>query len=84
MDMEFGKNMLNDSKSLKLVTLVMDIAKFLNVPVVAEGVESKEQLDTLHEMGCEIIQGFYFSRPVPAEEFEAFIQKEVELRKEEA
>jgi EAL domain-containing protein (putative c-di-GMP-specific phosphodiesterase class I) len=47
-------------------------------------VESKEQLDTLHEMGCEIIQGFYFSRPVPAEEFEAFIQKEVELRKEEA
>lgn len=84
MDMKFVKNMLNDSKSLKLVTLVMDIAKFLNVPVVAEGVESKEQLDTLHEMGCEIIQGFYFSRPVPAEEFEAFIQKEVELRKEEA
>ena len=84
MDMKFIKNMFKDEKSLKLVGLVMDIAKFLNVPVVAEGVEDEKQLITLKDIGCEIIQGYYFSRPVPAEEFEAFIQKEVELRKEEA
>ena len=69
MDMKFVRNMLRDEKSLKLCELVMDISRFLNVPVVAEGVEEKAQLDKLKAMGCENIQGFYFSRPLPAEEF---------------
>lgn len=76
MDMIFIRNMNRDEKSLKLVELVIDIAKFLQVPVVAEGVEDKEQVDRLKEMGCNIIQGYYFSKPVPPEEFAAFIEKE--------
>ena len=76
MDMKFIKNMNKDEKSLKLVELVVDIAKFLGVPVVAEGVEDEVQLNTLKEMGCDLIQGYYFSKPVPPEEFEAFIEKE--------
>ena len=50
-----------------------DIAKFLDVPVVAEGVEDEVQVNTLKKMGCDVIQGFYFSKPVPPEEFERFI-----------
>ena len=72
-DMKFIRNMNKDEKSLKLVELVMDIARFLNVPAVAEGVEEASQVEKLKEMGCELIQGYYFSKPVPAEEFNRFI-----------
>ena len=73
MDMKFIRNMQKDEKSMKLVELVMDIAKFLQVPVIAEGVETEEQLKLLKARGCDIIQGYYFSRPVPPEEFTKFI-----------
>ncbi len=79
MDMQFVRYMLKDEKSLKLCELVMDISRFLNVPVVAEGVEEQAQYDKLREMGCEIIQGYYFSKPLPAEEFAALIEKEAAL-----
>ena len=74
-DMKFIRNMNKADKSRKLVELVMDIAKFLKVPAVAEGVEDETQLEALKGMGCEIIQGYYFSKPVPADEFEQFIEK---------
>ena len=80
MDMEFIRNMHKDEKSLKLVELVIEISDFLGVPVIAEGVEEKSQVDMLREMGCEIIQGYYFSKPVSAREFEGFIRKELERR----
>lgn len=75
-DMRFIRRMLIDDKNLRLVKLVMDIAAFLGVPVVAEGVEEKEQLDALKEMGCDIVQGYYFSPPLPADRFEELIKKE--------
>lgn len=78
MDMKFIRNMNRDKKSKKLVELVVEIAEFLGVPLVAEGVEEAEQVETLREMGCSIIQGYYFSKPVPPEEFEKFIRKELE------
>ena len=74
MDMSFVRNMLKDDTSLKLVELIIDISRFLDVPVIAEGVEEQEQLDTLKELGCDIIQGYYFSKPVSAREFEEFIK----------
>nr|MCR5626312.1 EAL domain-containing protein [Lachnospiraceae bacterium] len=73
MDIGFIKNMVKDEKSRSLVELILSIAKFLKLKVVAEGVEDKEQLDMLKDMGCDIVQGFYFSKPVPAEEFEALL-----------
>ena len=76
LDMQFVRNMLSDSKSLRLVKLVLDIAAFLEVPVVAEGVEEKAQLDALSEMGRDIVQGYYFSPPLPAERFGDLIKKE--------
>ena len=73
MDMKFIRNMQKDAKSMKLVELILDIAKFLQVPVIAEGVETAEQLQLLKTRGCDLIQGYYFSRPVPPEEFAKFI-----------
>lgn len=79
MDKAFIMNIERGNKEMRIVEMILDIAKFLNVPVVAEGVETKEQLDLLRNAGCDIIQGYYFSRPVPPQEFEAFIVKEQSL-----
>lgn len=81
LDMKFVRNMNKDAKSMKLVEFIMGIASFLDVPVVAEGVEDETQLAKLRSIGCDVIQGFYFSKPVPSDEFEVFIEKEIERRK---
>ncbi len=77
LDMRFIRNLRTNAKSLQLMKLIVDIARYLNVPVVAEGVEKEDQLRQLKEIGCDMVQGYYFSRPVPADEFEKFIIKEV-------
>ena len=74
LDMKFVRNMEKDEKSMKLVELILEIADFLQVPVIAEGVETENQMKLLKERGCEIIQGYYFSKPVPPEEFTAFFE----------
>lgn len=77
-DMSFIRNMEKDERNLKLVKLIIDIAKFLNVPSIAEGVETESQLETLKKLGCEIIQGFYFSKPVPPKDFVSFFEGEAQ------
>ena len=49
---------------------MIQLAISFEVPTIAEGVETAEQALTLKTMGCDIIQGYYFSRPLPADEFE--------------
>ena len=78
-DMSFVRNMEKHEKNKRMVELIIDIAKFLKVPCVAEGVETESQLRTLKNMGCDVIQGYYFSKPVPPEEFVKFIEKEKSL-----
>lgn len=78
-DMSFVRNMELDEKNKKMVELIIDIAKFLKVPSVAEGVETESQLRTLRKMRCDVIQGYFFSKPVPPEEFVKFIEKEKSL-----
>ena len=85
MDMAFVRNIEHSEKDFRLVEVVLDIARYLKVPVVAEGVETQRQLDMLKEAGCELIQGYFFSRPLPPEAFERLIQAELETeRKSEA
>ncbi|MCR4891199.1 MAG: EAL domain-containing protein [Lachnospiraceae bacterium] len=74
LDMMFIRNAHKDKKSFRLIELVLDIAKYLEVPVIAEGVEEEEQYQLLKKAGCDIIQGYYFSKPVPAEEFSQFFK----------
>ena len=76
MDMAFIRNIERSEKDLRLVELVLDIARYLKVPVVAEGVETDGQLGLLRDAGCDLIQGYFFSPPLPPEQFEALIEKE--------
>ncbi|MCR4939846.1 MAG: EAL domain-containing protein [Treponemataceae bacterium] len=46
------------------------LAKKLNMKIVAEGIETREQVDFLKQNGCDLIQGFYFAKPLPVGEFE--------------
>lgn len=78
MDMKFIRNIESSQKDFKMVELVLEIARYLKVPVVAEGVETEGQMGLLRDAGCDLIQGYYFSRPLPAEEFEKLIEKELE------
>ncbi len=75
MDMAFVKNIERNEEDYHLVELILDIARYLNVPVVAEGVETENQLRLLKDAGCDIVQGFYFSGALKAEEFEEKIIK---------
>ncbi|MCR5088658.1 MAG: EAL domain-containing protein [Oscillospiraceae bacterium] len=70
MDMKFVQNIEHSETDLRLVRLILDIAKNLNLRVVAEGVETQGQLTLLEEAGCDLVQGFYFSPPLTAKEFE--------------
>ena len=75
--MVFVRNIHSDERALKLVEFIMEIARYLNVTVVAEGVELKEQYEVLKDLGCDVIQGYYFSKPLCAEDFEKLIEKEI-------
>ncbi len=70
MDIAFIRNIERNEKDFRLVELIVDIARYLKVPVVAEGVETEKQLRLLRDAGCDLVQGYYFSRPLPAQEFE--------------
>ena len=59
-----------NKKGRVVVKHAIIMAKELNLKVIAEGVENKEQVDFLVESGCEIAQGFYFSKPLSLDEFE--------------
>ena len=58
------------AKDLAILSHMIKLAKAIGVETLAEGVEHKEQVDNLLSLGCEIIQGFYFDRPLPKESFE--------------
>ena len=73
LDMQFVRSAFSGQQDTRMLEVIIDIADYLSVPTVAEGVETLYQMSTLKEMGCEYVQGFYFSRPVPPEEFEPFI-----------
>ena len=76
MDRSFVMNIDNDEKDLRLVELILDIARNLKMPVIAEGVETESQMTLLKNAGCDFVQGYYFSRPLPPEEFEVFIVRD--------
>ena len=68
-----------------ILRFIMGLARWMNLSVVAEGVETKEQLVRLREIGCDYVQGYYFAKPMPLSEFESLIREHgvAEKREEE-
>ncbi len=69
-DRSFIADILEDKNTYAIVKAIIEVAHTLNLKVIAEGVETKEQLTVLKFMGCDEIQGYFISRPLPLEELE--------------
>ena len=76
LDGEFFRGEDDDGRGAIVVREAIQLARSLNMRVVAEGVEKKEQVDFLAGQGCDMIQGFYFAKPMPVKEFEDKVEKD--------
>lgn len=76
-DMGFIRKMNDNPRNKDVIKLIINIAHTFDATSVAEGVETEEQYLFLKENGCDVIQGYYFSKPLPQEEFEELLKKEL-------
>lgn len=76
-DMQFIRSMDKNVKVKEIIKMIINLAKVMNAITVAEGVETLEQYNFLKENGCDVIQGYYLSKPLPLNDFEFLIQKEL-------
>ncbi len=75
-DMRFIRAIEKNPKAKGIIKMIINLAKLFNATTIAEGVETEEHYQFLKESGCDIIQGFYLSKPLSIDDFELLIQKE--------
>ncbi|NLW12514.1 MAG: EAL domain-containing protein, partial [Clostridiaceae bacterium] len=80
--MEFIRGIGRSSRDDAIAGAIVNLAKSLDLKTIAEGVETEEQLAFMQENSCDIIQGFYYYRPMPAREAEQLLQKSKALKPE--
>ncbi|WP_369600129.1 GGDEF domain-containing phosphodiesterase [Hahella sp. SMD15-11] len=76
-DKQFVDQMLDDSRTYRLIRLIIDTAHDLGAKTIAEGVETRAQYEALTKLGCDFLQGYYICRPLPDSEFTGFIKRYV-------
>lgn len=76
-DQSFVRDMLTNADGASIVKAIIQLGHTLQLTVIAEGVETDEQLDFLGGCGCDEVQGYLFSRPVPAKQFAEFVEKKL-------
>lgn len=72
-DLSFVRNILQSHSDRALVNTIIDLGKNLNFEIVAEGVETETQFEMLKHLGCDRFQGYFFSKPVPVDDFERLV-----------
>ncbi|MEW8383612.1 MAG: GGDEF domain-containing phosphodiesterase, partial [Candidatus Thiodiazotropha taylori] len=75
-DRSFIRDISSDPKDAQLVQTIITMAQNMDIEVVAIGVETDAQLKFLRDKGCRIFQGYYFSHPLPVDQFESYLSKE--------
>lgn len=74
LDMKFLAGSENENRSGSILTSVIRMANWIQLPVIAEGVETRQQADYLKSVGCAYIQGYFYAKPMPVKEFEKFLK----------
>ncbi|MCF6173675.1 MAG: EAL domain-containing protein, partial [Campylobacteraceae bacterium] len=80
-DKIFVDDLVKDKRDRAIAKSIIDIAIGLDVEVLAEGVETKEQYEVLQKLGCQTIQGYYFSKPIPCDDAKSLLIKKLEEKK---
>ena len=75
LDYDMSKAYFNTQKAKHVVKAVVGMAHELNLKIVAEGIETENEIRTMREEGIDYIQGYYYSKPIPQEEFIAFVRQ---------
>ena len=70
LDRQFLVSGLHDERHIEVIRAIINIAQILNIDVLAEGIETKEQQDILYELGCRYAQGYFYGKPAPEIDFE--------------
>ncbi len=76
LDKKFIENMMVSDKGRLILEQVVSMANKLELKLLAEGVETKEQIDLLQSIGCDQVQGYYYAKPMPGNEFFALLEKQ--------
>lgn len=79
-DQSFVRNIMTDSNDADIVATIIAMAHKLGIDVIAEGVETKDQLDFLRSQSCHEVQGFYYYPPLPAEQIERLLKKTATIK----
>ena len=74
-DRTFVRDMIVDDQDAAIVRSTITLAHSLDMKVIAEGVEDRATLDMLREMGCDMIQGYHLSKPLPLEDLLTWIER---------
>lgn len=77
-DKEFFSDTMNTQKGRAVISTVVDLAKNLDMDVISEGVETREQVEFLTEIHCAMVQGYYFAKPMPISDFEKLWYEDLE------
>ena len=80
LDMKFIQSETAKPVDQGILRFIVSLARWMNLSVVAEGVETREQLERLREIGCDYVQGYLFARPMPGSEFEEILKQCPEKR----
>ncbi|MEG0092166.1 MAG: EAL domain-containing protein, partial [Oscillospiraceae bacterium] len=75
-DMNFMSDVDTSGKGANILKSIVNMAALIDIDTVAEGVETLSQLTFLNDIGCDKIQGYYFSKPLPIDEFELYVSQE--------
>ena len=75
-DRTFVRDIRADQGDASIINAIVAMARGLNMTLIAEGVENRTQLRYLREQGCQHVQGYYFSRPVTADELEDLLRRQ--------
>src|SRR5690554_385700 len=74
-DQSFVRDLHNNVEDQAIVTAIIQMARGLGIRTIAEGVETAEQVEFLHQRGCDEVQGYFYARPMPANDFELFLRR---------